>query len=385
MKYSQNKTSFMTVVEYNEKITPTFKEFHKFLRKNEKYFKCAEYYGVVYLTYPEYFEREMADYSKGEYKILANKEYIDKGWRANSDRLTTDAPKEIKEKYLEFLVFFKENFGEENIRKIEKDELKSNKRSVRRAIDSDLYVNALKDEFISVEKLDAVFASLGIKIPKRILDLKNKIVTQGYNRSAENALMVQSKEFGNILRTALKPYYEALKNVKRNNLMFIINKFEKEFNSTNIYRFEQTFKNRAFRAEVTSVIGTFFQGENEGGYGSKYIYKRKQNFDVLLEKKASDFAEEFIATFVFRINEKLKVVNNKLGTPTIEMFNVEFSNGEFEGLVSVTWGNGVKITIEAQVIIAGGYIQVEHYRYLLKPFYKGKFIDLENIDNLNFN
>jgi hypothetical protein len=384
MNYSQNKTSFMTVAEYNEKITPTFKEFHKFLRKNEKYFKCAEYYGVVYLTYPEYFEREMAYYSKGEYKTLANKEYIDKGWVANSDRLTTEVPKDIYAKYLEFLAFFKENFGEENIRKIEKDELKSNKRSIRRAIDSDLYVNALKDEFISVEKLDAVFASLGIKIPKHILDLKNKIVSQGYNRSVENALMAQSKEFGDTLRVALNPYYEALKDVKRTNLMNIINKFEKEFESQNLYKFECTFKNRAFRQEVTSVINTFFKGDYEEGDRNKYIYKRKPNFDAILEKKASDFAEDFIGTFVFRINEKLKVVNNKLGSPTISMSDVDFNHGEFEGLVSVTWSNGVKITIEAQVIIAGGYIQVEHYRYLLKPFYKGKFIDLEDIDNLKF-
>ncbi|MFM2394468.1 MAG: hypothetical protein RLZZ546_2450 [Bacteroidota bacterium] len=381
MSSASNKTAFMTVSEYTEKVTPVLKEFNKFIKKNSKFFKRADYYGVVYLTYPQFVADELDTTSK--YK--PSQEYIDEKWRYNDWERTTDViPNNIYEKYLEFQEIFKNYFGEGNLIKIEKDETKSNKRSVRRAIDSDLYIDALKDGEINSVKLEEIFSSVGLHIPLNIQKLKTKVESQGYNRSIENQLIKKTKEFEDIVRLALKPYYDKLKNIRVGNIMFIVDKFEKEYNSEHLYKFSHSFSSQSFQVEVDRTIHKLFDQVYHETETNRLIYKRKTEFAVILEREAIKFAENFVCVFVERIQTKLAVINDKLGLPEIELNNVHFSDGEFQGLVAFKWSNGVKIVIEANVIIAGGRIQIEHYRYLLKTFHNGKYIDLENIDSLNF-
>lgn len=380
MTNSINNTALMTLSEYNDKVSPILKEFKKFIKKYSKYFKKANYYGVKYYTYPQYMEYEMGK----DYKYKASDEYFENNWKRDN-RVLDEVPTEVYSKYLEFQETFKSLFGEINLFCIENDEQKSNKRSVRRAIDSDLYIEYLKDGVIIPSKLEEVFSSVGLKIPTNILKLKTKVETQGYNRSIENQLLAKTKEFQNSLRKELEPYYNKLKDIKKNRIMLFVNKFEKEFNSEKYYEFTKTFSIETVKNEAESIIYNFFKGDYSVNDSRKYIYTRQPNFDEILEKKSIEYAESFIQTFVYRIEDKLSVINNKLGSPVINFSNIIFSSGELEGLVNIEWNSGIKMLIEAQVIIAGGYhIQTEHCRYLLKPFYNGKHIDLETIDSINF-
>jgi hypothetical protein len=368
-------TALMTLSEYNQTVTPVLKDFYKFIKKNSKYFKKADFYGVVYHTFQEYMEYQLSR----KYTYSGSQEYYENEWKKN--HVVDAVPSEIYSKYLEFQEIFKTLFGISNLSKIESDEQKSNKRSVRRAIDSDLYIEYLKDGIITPDKLVEVFSSVGLKIPNNILKLKAKVETQGYNRSIENTLLAKTKEFQDVLRKELEPHYNKLKDIKKTRVMFFVDKFEKQFDQQ-LHKFGQSFSFEPVKNEAISLIQKLFKVDYTEG---KNIYTRLSEFDCIVEKMSIQYAESFIESFIFRIEEKLLVINNKLGSPSISFSNIKFSHGELEGIVNISWTSGITITIEAQVIIAGGYhIQTEHCRYLLKPFYKGKLIDLEKIDNLNF-
>src|SRR6185369_4164903 len=148
------KASLMTLQKYQETVSPLFKEYNKFLKQNAKYFKKAGYSGILYNTYDQYVEHETADLKRGGYDTLVTPEYINKKWLEGyrSDdvtRVLENPPPDVKARYDEFVVKFSEYFTKRDMELIDRDEVKSNKRSVRRAIDNDFYIDALKDGEIS--------------------------------------------------------------------------------------------------------------------------------------------------------------------------------------------------------------------------------------------
>ena len=383
----------MTLQKYQETVSPLFKEYNKFLKKNAPYFKKANYGGILYDTYDQYIGDETVRLTKQGYTTLVRPDYLNKSWSDGGDfqRVLENPPADVKKQYDEFIAKFSEYFSQDEMdRLIDRDEAKGNKRSVRRAIDNDFYVEALKDGAVSPKELNDIFVSVGVKMPKRVLDMKTKVETQGYNRSFENAMLKRTKEFEDNLRKELGPHYDELKNRERRHLMFTINDFESDPKfATDMHSYLKKFeRNRTQRSQVQSLLNVFFEGayvKGETNYKEAYKYSRKPDFDKIMDRMCTDYAEGFIAKFVARLEHKLRVVNAKIGAPVFKISNVSLHAEEFECLVEVKWPNGAKLVIEATVIIAGGYnIQVEHYRYLLKTFHNGKYIDLEKIDALEF-
>lgn len=389
--------SLMTLQEYIENVTPLFKEFNKFMKKNGQYFRKADYYGVKHLTFPEYIEEENKRLIAQGYESLIKNDYAEERWmepgRGDVLRTKDAVPANIKKTYDDLIERFKEFFTEDEIeRRIERDELKSNKRAIRRAIDKDVYIDALKDGVVTPARLVEIFDSVGIKIPRRILELKSKVETTGYNRQVELAQAKTTKEFENVLRKELGPHYDELKDSERVRVNKIVDQYENfENKGGDFYHFlKQYDKFESYKNYVSHILGTLYEGKYDDNLpktvGKKqYLQVKRSDFEKRIEEICTDFAESFIRLFVHRIELKLRVVTSKLGTPTLKLSNVKFSMSEFEGWVEATFPDKTVINIQAQVITAGGYnIQVIHYRYLLKTFYKGKFIDLEDIDALNF-
>lgn len=382
----QNLASLMTLSEYQSQVTPLFKEWKKFLRKNESYFKSADYYGLYQLTFSQYMEvQKNAQYYVEKYSI--------ERWTKDYHKIAEDPSKEIIEQYNSFIEKFKQFFTENDMKKIEKDEAKSNKRSIRRAIDNDFYIDALKDGIVTPQRLVEIFASVGVNMPSRIQKMKYKVEVEGYDRSKELAQAKKTKEFEDALRKELKPYYEALKLREMNRLMKLITDFEDKYKAdlSNIpsgsrsgdrREYERYKEEQALYSQVTD----FFTSKYDKNTDHSKIWKasRVANFDQHMEDRITAYAENFIIKLVQRLEFKLRVINSKLGQPVLTVVSSGSNAGNFEGVIKATWSNGVEIFIEAEVIIAGGMIQTDHYRYLLKPFYNKKYIDIEDIDALNF-
>jgi len=176
-----NKTAFMTLDEYKEQVTPVLKAYRKFLKKNLTYFKTRGWNGLEQVTYPEYEVDKIKKLKKQGFGSIATKEYATKDWIESGRESTDEVPKEIYAEYLEYIGILKGFFGEQ-IDRVEHDEVGKNKRSVRRAIDNDTYIDALIDGVVTTERLEEIVASVGVKLPKRVLAMKQK-VESGYTRS----------------------------------------------------------------------------------------------------------------------------------------------------------------------------------------------------------
>ena len=166
----------MTLSEYQEKVSPIFKSFNKFIFKNSNCLKSAGYYGVIYYDFEEYMRKKRTEWENSNEKwdkekgwdASFGKGYAEKQW-PNHDNITD----EVKNTYKEYLEFFKLVFGENNLSRIESDETKSNKRSIRRSIDDDTYLNLLTNNEITIEKMNEIFDSVGVKIPTGLLKKVN--------------------------------------------------------------------------------------------------------------------------------------------------------------------------------------------------------------------
>lgn len=385
------KACLMTLSEYQATVTPLFKAFNKFMKKNGQYFKKKNYSGLICLTYPQFIEKEL-EHLKKQYKNLAEDDsYARQRWFDSVNfrekpRTDEEVPADILKMYHALIKQFEQYFSKEEITsRIERDELNSNKRAVRRAIEKDFYVDALKDGEVTPARLVEIFDSLELKMPKRILELKTKVETQGYDRSTELAQVKKTKEFEDELRKELGPYYEELRQRELRRIEIIVDEFEKS--SSDLYNYLRKFDRiPSYKNQLESLLNELFKGDYVKEENRRvYKYMRREDYNDRLQLKATAFAEDFIRNFVHRIELKLRVITAKLGAPVFKITKANLHAEEFECLVTVTWPNKVSIVIEAEVIIAGGYnIQVTHYRYLLKTFYNGKYIDLENIDALNF-
>lgn len=386
-KNMQNLACLMTLSQYQEQVTPLFKEYNKFFKKNESFFKKADYTGIYLMTFSQYMDRE----KNGSYY---SEKYAIERWTRDYQKTQEDPSEEIVKQYNSLLEKFKQFFTDVDLKKIEKDEVKSNKRSIRRGIDSNFYIDALKDGLVTPSRLEEIFASVGVNIPTNIQKMKYKVEVEGYDRSTELAQAKKTKEFEDSLRKELKPYYDSLKDREKRRLMLLIENFEELYQAdiSNIKNSGSRSGNREeynrYKAEVETYnqVTDFFTSKYDKHTDHSKVWKaeRISSFDQHLEDRITRYAENFIVTLVQRLELKLRVINTKLGQPVLSVVSHGSNAGNFEGIIKAVWSNGIEIFIEAEVIIAGGMVQTDHYRYLLKPFYNKKYIDLENIDSLNF-
>lgn len=376
MNYQSNKAAFMTSANYKVEVSPLIKAFNKFMKKNEQYFKKADYNGFVYLTFPEYFSKSLEALKKQKLQFSDPEKYIKDSW-SNSCKTFDEVPVTILEQYHILYNQLIEYFGD-FMNKIEGDETNNNKRSVRRAIDNNFYIEALKEEFITPEHLNDIFTSVGLRIPKNILELKNKIENNTYDRAAEFRFTRISKEFIENLTIAFKPHYDELRESSTLRDKDFINKFETKFNS-DFKAYVDSFETREGKAYGTNKVYTFYKMT----YNGRDVEMRKTDWLDIIEKRATDYADSFFGKFYFRVLDKTRVVVDRNGTPKVTVSDAYFTGGEFNGYINLTFDNGLVLNVKAQVIfVVDNYIQSDHFRYLLHIYHNGKAIDLENLDQL---
>tara|TARA_R110000772_G_scaffold43995_1_gene101218 strand:- start:34969 stop:36042 length:1074 start_codon:yes stop_codon:yes gene_type:complete len=357
----------MTLEQYKTDIVPLVIELKKVLRK--KFLIPAGYTTLQHLTHDEFIQQQI---EKGEKSNKINKynlgeEYYrsqaEKRWVGNKLK-DTEIPTELHNQYKELYnklapLFIKVNGVD--MGKIHKD----HKSEVRRAISEDVYIKELKEGTIDFNLVENVCNSLGIKVPKRLYDLKEKVEQGLYNRGYITA----NKEFLKSIRNYLTPYTDKLRKIKRDQLEGSMKGFE-DSDYSDLYDYCYKGLNR-----------------NDSLYNELYkFYDRNVkvgNIESLIQEKCKEYSDYYISNFIFRMENKTNLVNVKWGIPQITFSDTYFSGGEFETKFVLTYGNGNVITGDTKVIIAGGYIQCLHQRYLFHFYYKGKKVSLEEIDHLN--
>lgn len=346
--------------EYTKCVTPLLKEFEIFIKRNQMYFIKSEYYGLVYLTYSE-FKAKPSIFSK--YKSIFDDNFFSSNWSAKNNGIKPiDVTDEIKAVYDEYQRKFVELFGDD-INKIDKDDLKSNKRSVRRAINDNTYVDMLMYGEISFTEINDIFSSNGIKIPANIMKMKYK-VDNGYKVKSRELTAFRTKEFVTKIKTVLRPLLDEIK--------------EKEK-----YRIEYTVK-----GYLESEHKDMFSYIRSNSIDEKILYKFVNNkekinqYDLVLSNYLTTFVDEYINDFAYKVNVKLSELNINSEYPELDIEVSSFSNGKFTGCIIVKYDNGFTFKISADVIYAGGYnIQCGHLRYIFNINYNGKSISNDKLED----
>lgn len=372
------QTHLMTLNEYKEKVTPVLKEYNKFITKNRQYFKPIGYYGLKTETYTEFVISEINRLVKGGFKTLATKEYVTEKW-IESGRVTDEIPQEINNKYSELIEKLTVLFGEQ-ISKVQSDETNNNKRSVRRAIDNDYYIDAMLDDVLNPQRLEEILKSVGLKMSKRLSDMKYKVEHEGYKRSYSNEAAERNKEFAKKISSILKEEEVVLqlKDRKRNDIISLCDRFDSEGNN-DIYEFSKRVQKG--NPGASSILYKLYTGD-KNDYSRKSPLFRVDRFDELVEEMCNAYVEAVISRFINRANKKLAVINKNLGLPDVKIGHFTV-NGDIEGEVDLVWSNGYELKLKARIILAGGTYQVVlHERYLMHFFKDGKKIEIEQIDQV---
>lgn len=370
----QKKSYQMTLEEYQRVVVPHIAEYFKFLKKYAKYFVQADYYGLQYLTWSEYLQNAKEQYersdSKTKYNLPFNLDYTVSNWVYKTNHAPPEqAPEEIISKKNELYQIIAQFITDLDVKKFEKDERKSNKRAIKRAADSGQIVQDLMDGKLLPTDIELIFGSVGLKVPRHVQEMRDKVEKQGYSRSTHNILLKANKDFEDKLRVAMQPHKHVLEDRYKNKINYQVGDYLKHVNATgdsSVYKYTKKMLDQS----VSSVL---YQYTKEG--------KKVENYEEMLDKSAKNYAESFLLEFVMRVQEKLKVINEKKGVPTFEIKHVAFNSGKIEGQFTVDYSDQTHLFLEVEVILAGGHnIQSLHNRYLFKVFKDGKFVKLEDID-----
>lgn len=186
----------MTLSEYNEKVSPVLKEFSKWIKKNLQYYIVWDYSFINYITWEDYKEKELESFRRNKYSLGV--EYIQKRWKEmNGVEPEENIPESISKQFKEYKDFFTVVFG--STERVDSDEIKSNKRAIKRAFENDTYLDMLRDGRITVEELTRICDSAGVKVQSGVLKKAN--VKPVVKKEAEKTPEEVTKIFNSIIRT----------------------------------------------------------------------------------------------------------------------------------------------------------------------------------------
>jgi len=361
----------MTLEEYKREIVPLIIELKKILRKKFLLIYPGNYNGINFLPKDKWVKAKV-DWSlnmwkKNDWKVTediikerteeAEEEWVKSGGKDRYDPKLYKRFKEIKDilekRYLDT--------SKIDLSKAHKD----NKKEVREALTSDTYVNEIKNGVINYSEMEEVCKYHNIRIPKRVLELKTRY--EGKGKEYIRRLTVANKEFKQEIRKHLSQYIEELKDIKRENILKRVEYI--------IERNPDRFTNEIDQ-EIRKYLNYNFKKSKWERVNKVY----KLSFNESIEKDCEEYAESYISNFIHRLEDKTNIINTKLDIPEIEFNNTTFRSGQLETNFILTYSNSIKLTGYCNVIIAGGYVQSLHQRYLFHFYLNGNKVSLEQID-----
>jgi hypothetical protein len=405
----------MTKDEYNKDVTPKFREFNRFIGKNDKIFRKPNYQGIDYVDF-ETFKNTFV--SRGNYDTAENSF---NSYARRNESVEQASPELIK-KLNDYLSFFTPIFGKENISKIENDESGSNKRSVKRAFEDGTYEKLLRENKINYTLLQNIYNSVGLTIPSKLEKIEKEVVELGITSDVKMQYEEKQKEFiiklKDKFKEELQSYYEGYVRRYKNNFERLNDFYNKNgnnnFASLNEYKADYSRYNgvepekineRKYDRKLNEYIDVFtgkykyhsdinvieeYRTSNSDSrliydkdyYSNKNVLKLVDNWIDVLDEDAKNYANSLFEDLGKRILAEINSVNMLAkDIPDIKYGYIEnLTDKGFEVWIDLEYTNGFILSIETNVIYAGGYnIQKLHTRGLFKFQNEGKFFSYDNI------
>lgn len=374
----------MTIEEYQQKVTPLIQEYRKFLRKNDEYFRNIDYGGLRVVDLQEVIDSFNAGKNIGGHFRLVTEP---KDWEGrytpeqqarrtfayyktrdfNEDFTADPTPQNVLDQKNDFLKKFEKYFTQEEIdRRVENDELKSPKRAIRRAIDNGTYKTLLENKEVTIEQLERVANSVGVRLPKSI-----------FSKSTQNQ-MDYEKKLGELTRNLPKISQDNLTKMI-NQILISVKPLEKEIFENEMDRFSNIIKRlydqQKVRDEEMSVQLPFYseifnyQKSKERTLGDRQdkIYFEqltlKPDWKLKLSKIITEYIEYLKQKMILTIMANFDRIT--LAMTSITMTNLEVNNGMFDGTFRFEFENGSSFYFHFRSVGAGGHtIQQYHFRYI---------------------
>lgn len=396
---SDDSAYLMTEEEYQEKVIPLVKEYRKFTNKksNKDFLRSVGYGGdMASFTYEDFLgdkkeyinsRKWSTDKDDGEKAFKRDVAYKFIGRFDDDFEGVTTPPSIIKEnkEYQDKLdKFFTEK---QRIKTNTKDSQKSNKSNIRYAIDNDIYRKLLDAGEISVERVNEIADSVGIKLPKKVYDTGTQIS------------MVLAEKRAKILKDIPKMNQEQLKDIT----LKIFEKlkpiedeiYENEYKRTDDLLTETI--NKTYYPSLNNYnvvppdlselknINPFWNMlmtyDKTGKTKTSKVYNRWKMKDENVEvpqfkitgksagysKMLSRLISQYVRELKIKLLEAIYRDFNSVTSPikSFDFVDLEVDSQGFQGEFKITFKNGAVVIYDTTSIGAGGYnIQRFHYRYL---------------------
>jgi hypothetical protein len=373
----------MTLEEYQQKVTPLIKEYKKFLRKNEQYFSKVSYNGLYVADLQELIETLNSGKEYPHYRMSRKEDYLYRGYTPeeearhkfsyhktgnfNKDYVVEPTPKSILEEKNALIDTFRPYFTEDEIvQRVENDELNSPKRSIRRAIDNDTYKRLLEAKAVTLEQLEKVAGSVGVRLPKSI-----------FSKTTQNQ-MEYEKKLGELLRDLPKQSVDKLKEMIEKILEYAeplsVEIYEREFaRYSSIVK--QLYEKQRTTLDVLNMnlpmaidIFTYsISRERTLGNREEIVYAENLQLRPDWQLKLANHVKEYVEYLKFKMILAFMSNFDRITMPIISiiMLDLSLKNGAFAGDFRFTFENGSSFNFIFRSVKAGGFnIQVLHYRYI---------------------
>jgi len=372
----------MTLDEYQQKVTPLMKEYRKWQKKNEKWFLPTNYNGLLIVDLQEVIDRLNAGKEYGHFYIHKGESYSEKKspeqqaryWfsyyktRNFDDNFSIEAtPQNILDEKRNFMEKFSQFFTEKEIESsVEKDELNSPKRSIRRAIDNGTYKRLLEAKAVTLEQLEKVTGSVGVRIPKSV-----------FSKSTQNQ-MDYEKKLGELMRNLPKQSVDQMKNMI-DKILEYSEPLSVEIYTLEFERYSKIIKQVYEEKRMTlddlmmklpmaqDVLTYSISRERPLGSREAIVFVENIQIKPDWQLKLANHVKEYVEYLKYKMILAFMSNFDKITMPiiSITMLDLSLKNGAFSGDFRFTFENGSSFNFTFRSVKAGGFnIQVLHYRYI---------------------
>lgn len=386
--FQKKPAHLMTLEEYQSTVTPILTEYNKFIKKNFEHLASTDYGGIFFYTFPELLSdvkkgtQKGFMFRKGEYdKGLTDEEFARKSFsyrktgKFDKNYEPAKTPEGLTEKKNEYINKLSNYFTEEEIvRLIDRDEVKSNKRSVKRAIDNDTYKKLLNEGKVTIEQIEKVAESVGVKLPKKIFSesLKKSMESQALYEKIYASMPSVNKQ---VLSKMVDDIKETFKPLEKIIYERETKRYEKSILETLEQKEADVYKLHDWLHFFDFVFK--YQKQEERKHKEKDRYNRDITVTThwIVGLSLKDGWKDAVSKAVLEEIETLKVnmiysiIDNfqKITMPieSIEQVSLDVGAKGFEGTYKFKFNNRSSFVFKTEAIGAGGYnIQRYHFRYL---------------------
>lgn len=365
--------------EYLTFAQPLIKRYMK-LVKNKKFkvYGWGDAPGIF--TFSEFLPAEIARLKKQKYTSIANEEYVRENWLEGGNIIDEPTKAEIKER--DEIMSIANQLFPNKMRKFfwdVKKLRKTNKSIVRDAIQDDIYLKLLQEGTLNWERLQAICDSVGVRIPKSLLKMKEHSQAGSYAKTRGVSYSQQMKEFTIQVKAGLDPHRSEMIDYSMRSYDAAAKRF---FNTGLTYN--EWMEKHGFSRKTDQHWQSTIQMMHEKPNGRRYedaVLISKAAYTAKFREKSEEYANGVIADFTAKFADKLGIISKRLGLPKLNFLSTATSSGKIIATVRATFDSGLEIDCDTEVILAGGYnIQRLHQRYLFKFKKDGKKVNLEQID-----